>query len=398
MGSNLHDEVRNAQRLDAVRRTQLLDSPPEEAFDRLTRLAASLLKAPAAYVSLVDANRQFFKSSVGLPEPWASMRETPLTHSFCKHVAESGEPLLVTDAREHPLVRHNPAVPELGVVAYAGIPLTTPEGDTLGSFCVVDHEPREWKEQEIEVLRSLAASTMTEIRSRRVAEELKILSADLQHLVEARTLELSCAEERWRVLLQVNNAVVTSLDRDALFAAIAGALRGVIPFDRMALVLDDPIAGGFKVLGVAGPVPSPSVIPLGTTWPRQGSRSGWIAETGSPLLTPDLREGTQFVEHAPLVRDGILCALSVPLKGKDKVIGTLNVGSHNVGEYKEWDAELLLAIADQVVLAIQNMLSYEEITSLKSRLEQENRELRRANEILRSASAFFAAELDRPHR
>jgi len=372
MAHDLDQLIQDSGRLKALRRTSLLDSPPEEAFDRLTRMAAAILKVDAAYVSLVDADRQFFKSSVGLPEPWASRRETPLTHSFCKHAVASGEPLVVSDARVHPLVRDNLAVPELGVIAYAGIPLTTSDGITLGSFCVVDHRPREWKEQEIELLRNLAASTMTEIGSRRVAEELKVLSSDLQRLVEARTTELSCAEERWRVLLQVNNAVVTSLDRDALFDAIAGALRGVIPFDRAALVLDDPIEGGFKVLGVAGPVPSPSVIPLGTIWPRQGSRSGWIADTGLPLLTPDLREGTRFVEHPPLIRDGILSALSVPLKGKDKVIGTLNIGSRKVGEYNERDAELLLAIADQVVLAIQNMLAYEEISSLKSRLEQEN--------------------------
>src|SRR5262245_45847944 len=194
-------------------------------------MAACILKVPAAYVSFVDADRQFFKSSVGLPEPWASMRETPLTHSFCKHVVASGEPMVIADAREDPLVRDNLAVPELGVIAYAGIPLTTPDGATLGSFCVVDHQPREWNEQELEVLRNLAASTMTEVRSRRMAEELKILSTDLQRLVEERTSELSCAEERWRVLLQVNNAVVNCLTRETLFEAIAGALRGVVPYD-----------------------------------------------------------------------------------------------------------------------------------------------------------------------
>ncbi len=286
MGSRDDEGIQNAARLAALRRTSLLDSPPEEAFDRLTRLATTILHVPAAYVSLVDGDRQFFKSSVGLPEPWASLRQTPLTHSFCKHVVASGEPLLVSDARQHPLVRDNLAVSELGVIAYAGIPLTTTEGLTLGSFCVVDAQPREWTEDEIEVLRGLAASVMTEIGTRRLAEDLKTLSTDLQRLVEARTSQLSRAEERWRVLLQVNNAVVTCLDRGTLLQAIADALRGVIPYDRMALVLDDPIDGGLKVLAVAGPVPSPPVIPVLTVWPRQGSRSGWIAETGLPVLTP----------------------------------------------------------------------------------------------------------------
>ena len=316
MERNLDEEIQNPERLAALRRTSLLDSPPEEAFDRLTRMAQSILKVPAAYVSLVDADRQFFKSCIGLPEPWASLRETPLTHSFCKHAVASGEPLIVSDAREHPLVRDNLAVPELGVIAYAGVPLTTSDGITLGSFCVVDDRPREWKDQDIEILRGLAASTMTEIGSRRLAEDLKVLSTDLQRLVEVRTSELSCAEERWRVLLQVNNAVVTCLDREALLEAIASALYGVIPFDRAALVLDDPVAGGFKVLGVAGPVPSPPIIPLGTVWPRTGSRSGWIADTGQILLTPDLREDPRFVEHELLLREGILSAVSVPAENQ----------------------------------------------------------------------------------
>ena len=372
MGTKSEDEVQNTARLETLRRTSLLDSPPEAAFDRLTRLATAVLRVPVALVSLVDGHRQFFKSCVGLPEPWASSRETPLTHSFCKHAVESGQPFIVSDARLDPRVRDNLAVSELGVVAYAGIPLTTPEGLTLGAFCVIDARPHEWTEEEIEILRSLAASVMTEIGTRKLAEELRSLSTDLQHLVEARTSQLSSAEERWRVLLQVNNAVVTCLDREALFEAIAGALRDVIPFDRAALVLLDPIENVFKVLGIAGPVPSPPIIPLGTEWPRMGSRAGWIVDTGRPVLTADLRKEPHYFEHGPLLKEGILSALSVPLRAKGKIIGTLNVGSHQVGRYDETNCEFLLAIADQVVLAIQNMLAYEEIASLKHRLEQEN--------------------------
>ena len=366
------EEIRNPERLDALRRTLLLDSPPEEVFDRLTRLAAGVVHARVAMMSLVAGDRQFIKSAFGLPEPWASMRQAPLTHSFCKHAVASGEPFIVPDARRHPLVRDNAAVRELGVIAYAGIPMTTTEGFTLGSFCVSDDRPREWSDENLEVLRSLAASVMTEIGTRRLADELTSQSADLQRVVEARTSELSRAEERFRVLLQVNNAVVSCLDRESLFEAIAGALRGVVPFDRAALILDGPDERVLNVLRIAGPEPLPPDVPRVTVWPREGSRSAWVMESGRPLLTPDLREDTGFLEHGPLVRQGILSALSVPLCAKGKVIGTLNLGSREVGRYGEGDSELLLAIADQVVLAIQNMLAYEEITALKSRLEQEN--------------------------
>jgi formate hydrogenlyase transcriptional activator len=365
------EKIQNAERLAALQGTSLLDSPPEEAFDRLTRLATTLLRVPVALVSLVDVDRQFFKSCVGLPEPLASLRQTPLTHSFCKHVVASGEPLIVADIRDSEFKDH-PSVFGIGEIAYIGIPLTTTEGHALGSFCVADIVPRKWTEEEIQILRSLASSVMTEIATRRMAQELRELSNDLQRLVEVRTCQLSHLEERWRVLLQVNNTLVSCLDRETLLAAIAGALRGVIPHDRVALVLDDPIEGGFKVLAVPSPAPSPPVAPLVRTWPRQGSRCGFIAESGLPLVTPDLREDSRFVEHGPLISEGVLSALSVPLRSKGKVIGTLNVGSGEVGRYDESHSELLLAIADQVVLAIQNMLAYEEVASLKQRLEQEN--------------------------
>ena len=372
MASRQDGENRNTARSEALRRTALLGSPPEPSFDRLTRLAATVLRVPVALVTLLDEDHLFLKSNVGLSEPLASLRQIPLTHSFCKYVIASSEPFLVSDSRQNPLVSDSPAVSELGVIAYAGVPLMTAEGLSLGTFCVIDANPRHWSNEDVEILHNLAASAMTEIGTRRLAEDLRELSTDLQLLVEARTSQLSRAEERWRVLLQVNNAVVTCLDRESLFEAIAEAVRCVIPFDRAALVLDDPIEGVFKVLGVAGPVPSPSIIPLGTTWPRHGSRSGWIAENRRPLLTVDLRKDSRFLEHASLIKEGILSALSVPLSAKGKVIGTLNVGSRTLGRYKESDAELLSAIADQIVLAIQNMLAYEEIASLKRRLEQEN--------------------------
>lgn len=164
--------IDDPDRLAALRRTLLLDSPGEPSFDRLTELASLILDAPVSLVSLVDADRQFFKSCVGLPAPWSEERETPLSHSFCKHVVATGDPLIIDDAREHDLLRDNLAIPDLNVIAYAGIPLYL-DGQPLGSFCVIDHVPREWTEREIEILEGLAESAMTEIELRVTTEELK---------------------------------------------------------------------------------------------------------------------------------------------------------------------------------------------------------------------------------
>ena len=156
------DAVSDPERLAALHATNLLDSPAERAFDRITKLAARVLHAPVALISLVDSERQFFKSSVGLKEPWRSARQTPLSHSFCRHTLDTGEPLVIEDARVHPLVRDNLAVRDLDAVSYAGTPLIT-DGHVLGTLCVLDHHPRVWTSDQIDSLEALGASVLSEM-------------------------------------------------------------------------------------------------------------------------------------------------------------------------------------------------------------------------------------------
>ena len=153
-------------RLAALHDSALLDSPPEEQFDRLARLAARVVNAPVALVSAVDEDRQFFKSCLGLPEPWATRRETPLSHSFCQHVVAAREPVVIRDAREDEKMRDNLAIRDLGVIAYLGVPLITREGHAIGTLCVIDHQPRVWTSEEIELVQDVAAAVVTEITLR----------------------------------------------------------------------------------------------------------------------------------------------------------------------------------------------------------------------------------------
>ncbi|HEX9148185.1 MAG TPA: sigma 54-interacting transcriptional regulator, partial [Thermoanaerobaculia bacterium] len=382
---NLAEIIGDEARLEALRRTSLLDSPPEEVFDRLTRLATAVLHVPLAMVSLVDSDRQFFKSQCGLSEPLASLRETPLTNSFCKHAVGSREPLIVADARRDPVFAQSADSSDVGVIAYAGVPLITSDGYALGTFCIVDQEPHDWTDEEIGILRVLATSTMSEIELRRLVGELRALTTNLQGVVEARTSELRASEERQRVLLEVNNAIVTCLDRESLFRATTAALESVIPFDRAALHIYDPDKQVLRVFGVTGPVPLSPIFPIGTELPRQQSRNGWVLDHGVPLITFDMRNPPPFLEHPALVQGGLRSAVSVPMTVKGKIIGTLHVGSRVCGAYGADEASLLLAIAEQVGLAIENLLAYEEIAALKARLEEENVYLQ---EEVRTEAAF----------
>ena len=168
-------------RLAALKSLGLVDARPESGFDRLTELAIQVFDAPVALVSLVDDKRQFFKSCIGLPEPYATSRETPLSHSFCKHVVQTGEPLILSDAREDEIFKSNLAVDDLGVVAYAGMPLMSPDGQLLGSFCVIDSKPRQWTEEQIRILACMADCIETEIASK---DRLEKQTLELQQTAE----------------------------------------------------------------------------------------------------------------------------------------------------------------------------------------------------------------------
>jgi len=223
MPRSLDSAIRRPERLAALRDSALLDTPTEEAFDRLTRLAARILHAPAALVSLVDEDRQFFKSRMGLPEPWASLGETPLSHSFCQHTVASGQPLIIQDAREHPLVFDNLAVAELQVVAYAGIPLITSDGQVLGSFCVLDDHPRSWSEDEIAILTDLAAAVMSEIELRAATREGQRQSAERHQLQVERDL-LSSSEHEARMRAEASEVT--------LAAVVERVPAGIVLVDR----------------------------------------------------------------------------------------------------------------------------------------------------------------------
>ena len=149
-------ELGRADRLSALERAKLLDSPPEEPFDRLAHFTGQLLDVPVVLMSIVDRQRQFFKAQVGLPEPLSTTRQTPITHSFCQWVVTGDEPLVVEDARRDSLLAASPATIEMGVVAYAGVPIRVDPDETIGSFCAVDMKPRRWDARELKALADVA--------------------------------------------------------------------------------------------------------------------------------------------------------------------------------------------------------------------------------------------------
>ena len=156
-------------RLQALEELDVLDAPSRRSFQMLVELANKFLGTPVALISLVTNDRQFFLSSSGLGEPWATCRETPLTHSFCQHVVKRNEPLVVTDAKNHELVKDNLAISDLGVQAYLGVPIVLPDGNVIGSFCAIDDCPRAWSLDDLETIEKLVELTVVELTVKKAA-------------------------------------------------------------------------------------------------------------------------------------------------------------------------------------------------------------------------------------
>lgn len=149
--------ITDPDRLAALRQTGLLDSPPEAIYDRITRAAADALDAPFALVSLVDLDRQFFKSAAGQESTSPEDRQTPLERSVCQYAVANRAPLILEDARVDPIFKQHPAVRDGTVVAYLGIPLIDDVGNAVGTLCVYDTKPRLWSTGHLQVLSDLAA-------------------------------------------------------------------------------------------------------------------------------------------------------------------------------------------------------------------------------------------------
>ena len=185
MSSDPADLLRDPARLAALGDTAIAGTPPEEAFDRLTRLALHLLGAPISLLALVDGEREWVKSAAGIP-PERVPPSVPVERSVCAHVIARGAPLLVADLGEDPAV--DAALRAWGVRAYAGVPLFTREGQAIGALCVADTQPHPWPGEAVAVLRDLAALAVTEIEWRRTQAEHDRAAAALrtaEHLFRA---------------------------------------------------------------------------------------------------------------------------------------------------------------------------------------------------------------------
>jgi formate hydrogenlyase transcriptional activator len=177
--------------------------------------------------------------------------------------------------------------------------------------------------------------------------------------------------ERYRTLLQINNAIISNLERDALFQAVAGALGRVIPFDRTAIFLHDPRRDVLRLFVLESSLPS-SYFVVGLEIPSNDSHVGLVFHRHRPFVRRDLAVEQEYPAERQAFADGVRSFAIVPLLVRDRCLGTLAVASTRVGQYSAPHVAFLEEIAGQIALAVENMTAYEEIATLKGQLEHEN--------------------------
>ena len=324
MTDRVRSVLADPARLRSLRRV-CVGAEPDAAFDRFASLVKRMLGVPVALVSLVDDERQFFPGEVGLAEPWNAKRETPLTHSFCQHVVIEGEAKVFPDARIYAQVRDNLAIPDLGVVAYAGVPLTDADGRTLGSLCAIDTKPRAWTKADLAILADLAAACSSELRLR-IAREL----------AEEARRQAESAHDQLAMLAELTEALVATLDVEESLHRVA---RAVTP--RLAdwcLVSLFDATGGIRRIAAAHRDPGRAadvnrfaeLVPSGL---REGSILLAVQRTGDPLRAEnadpdDMRERTSNGEIVDIAtRLGYAAHLTVPVTAPvtHLVLGTITL-------------------------------------------------------------------------
>ena len=177
------------------------------------------------------------------------------------------------------------------------------------------------------------------------------------------------SEQRNRTLLEINNAIITNLTREALFRSVSEALRRVMTFDRSALALYEPLTDNLRFVAFTG---SQDRLIVGDEFKRAESSVGWVFDHKQLIVRGDLEKEAQYPNERQLFDEGMRSHCITPLMARGRCIGTLNIASKAKFQYSDRDAEFLQEAANQVALAVENMRSYEEIADLRAKLEQEN--------------------------
>jgi formate hydrogenlyase transcriptional activator len=292
--------------------------------------------------------------------------EVSATDSHAGWVFQHREPLVRQDLAEGLRFPVEDRVFAGGFRSYVMLPLVS-HGKSLGTLGVASSQPNQYGDTDVRFLRDVATQIAIAVENMKAYASISALNAQVTE-----------AAARARALLEINNLMISNLTQDALFRAIAQAVRRVIPFDRTALCLHDSARDVLRVAIVESSLPV-TRFTVGMEFAVTDTHMGQVFRAQRPLLRGDIEVEHEYPLERINVADGVHSLLVVPLIVRGASIGTLGVSSTAPGQYTMADAVFLQEVANQVAMAVQNMkayeeisVAYEEISVLKARLEREN--------------------------
>lgn len=276
--------------------TRRVPDPDEErlALDRLARVARRALGTSVCLISTVDDEYSRFLGAAGLPGPWATQRFSPVSHSLCPYPATTNTALVLTDARLDSRFTSHPAVTEIGIVGYAGVPLRTRDGKVIGAFCAIEFEPRAWTADDLAQLEDLALAATAELALRESLSELQLAQSFSAAIVDTIREPLVVLDHEQRIV-SANQALYRLFqvsEYEIIGRPVNPTVDGEPRIPALAAVLDRIIAqhGAFHALEITH------------TFPRIGTRTLQIAgqalrwrEATEPLILLTVDDATERV-------------------------------------------------------------------------------------------------------
>ncbi|WP_433221368.1 GAF domain-containing SpoIIE family protein phosphatase [Dactylosporangium sp. CS-047395] len=360
------------------------DARPDEALHRFAAIARAAIRVPAALVSLIDDGRRALSRE---PEPEAAAddsRETKSLHSLCQHIITAGLPMIANDVRPDPRIARNPAITELGVVAYAGEALTDADGQILGILIVIDHASRSWTAAELELLIGLAAACSAALR--------------LQ-ITAARTATLLNERSKFNTVL-ANTTLLLAACEDLSAATTIGAVT-----EAVGRFLHSAVAPAYVSLGIAYTAGIQRHIHVSNVQHPEW-QSAWLhdVETGGSPMLRSFRDNTalyysstaalaaEFPHHAPhLVAAGRTALACLPLPGPDGPIGVITFWWDNPHSPDTAERITLTTLAGYTALAVQRVLQLQDRIDAATTLQQAMLTALPPTEGLQLAARYHAA-------